>query len=238
MAVARSHRTTNPAASRKLARDVAQVCRILEGVYGKPRLGNPCEPVDDLVFIVLSNKTAAPIAEHTYRRLREVYSTWDQVLTSPLATLRSVLKPAGLSRVKSLQLRQALRRIRRDFGACELDALSGGSDKVVHEYLTSLPGVSDKVAKCVMMYAMGAQVLPVDAHVHRIAARLGWTERKRPDQCHVQLESLVAPRWRYSFHVGCILHGRTTCRPSKPHCQVCCINRFCEYFRASKQEDG
>lgn len=208
---------------------------MLESVYGKPRLGNPKDSIDDLVFIVVSNKTAAPIAERTYRRLKEVYGSWDQVLVSPLAMLRSVLRSAGLSRVKSRQLRQALRKIRRDFGVCELSALRGQPEKLVHEYLTSLTGVSDKVAKCVMMYTMGAQVLPVDAHVHRIATRLGWTTRKRADQCHAELESLVPPRWRYGFHVGCVLHGRSTCRPDGPQCKGCCINRFCEYSKTSKQ---
>jgi endonuclease-3 len=220
----------------KHPRAVTEVCRTLESVYGRPRLGNPRDPIDDLVFIVMSNKTAAPMARRTYRRLKEVYREWDQVLLTPLKMLRSILKPAGLSRVKSRQLQQALRRIRRDFGACELGGLKGQPETLVHEYLTSLPGVSDKVAKCVMMYTMGAQVLPVDAHVHRIATRLGWTTRKRADQCHEVLESLVPPQWRYSFHVGCVLHGRNTCHPYAPNCRNCCINRLCDYFQNSKKD--
>jgi endonuclease III len=213
---------------------VKRVCRTLERVYGRQRLGNPKNPVDDLVYIVVSNKTSPGTAERTFRQLKKNYRTWNQVLASPISKLRSILRPAGLSRVKSRQLWKALGKIKRDFGRCDLSRLSGTDECSIHHYLTSLPGVSDKVAKCVMMYAMGARVLPVDTHVHRIATRLGWTGRKRADQCHPELESLVPPRWRYVFHVGCVVHGRRICRPDRPLCQNCCIKGSCEYYKNKK----
>ena len=215
---------------------VVRVCQRLESIYGKQRLGNPKESVDDLIYVILSNKTSPSMAERTFARLKERYRTWDQVILSGMERLRSILKPAGLSKVKSRQLWSALRKIKGDFGACDLRGLKGRTEVVAQEYLTSLPGVSEKVAKCVMMYTMGAPVLPVDSHVHRIATRLGWTARKRADQCHRELESLVPPRWRYSFHVGCVLHGRGICRPHEPLCQSCCINQSCEYFKKSKKD--
>ena len=218
---------------RERARIVAKVCRTLEMVYGKGRLGNPKVPLDDLVFIIISNKTSPVNAERTYQQLKKVYTRWDQVIASPVARLRAILKPAGLSRVKSRQIWLALRKIKNDLGAYDLVALKGEPDDVVQNYLTSLSGVSEKVAKCVMMYTMGAQVLPVDVHVHRVATRLGWTLRKRADQCHEELESLVPPKWRYAFHVGSVLHGRRICRPNEPICQSCCLSSSCEYFKKS-----
>jgi endonuclease III len=213
---------------------VRRVCKKLERVYGRPRLGNPKNPVDDLVYIVVSNKTSPQIAERTFEQLRTKYRTWNRVLASPISKLRSILRPAGLSRVKSRQLWRALSTIKRDFGRCDLSRLAEQDERSVHSYLTSLPGVSDKVAKCVMMYTMGIEVLPVDTHVHRIATRLGWTKRKRADQCHEELESLVPPRWRYGFHVGCIVHGRSVCRPDKPLCRTCCIRSSCDYYKSKK----
>jgi endonuclease III len=210
---------------------VTAVCRTLQGAYGVPRLGNPKKSVDDLLFIVISNKTTPCMARMTFQRLRTRYQAWDDMLLSPLATVRSVLRPAGLSAVKSRQLHAALRKIKQDFGRCDLRDLRRKTEAEIHAYLTSLPGVSDKVAKCVMMYTMGARVLPVDAHVHRVATRLGWTTRKRADQSHEELESLVPLGRRYAFHVDCVLHGREVCRPRSPVCQRCCINRYCEYFR-------
>lgn len=213
------------------SRLVTGACRALQAKYGQPRLGNPKNSVDDLVYIIVSNKTAWGTAQRTFRRLKRSYVTWDSLAASKPARLRSILKPAGLSRIKASQLQRTLRKIKADFGSCDLRRLKQRDPEAAYQYLTSLPGVSDKVAKCVMMYTMGAKVLPVDVHVHRIATRLGWTARKRADQCHPELESLVPPNLRHGFHVGCVLHGRLVCRPEKPLCENCCLKRYCEYFK-------
>jgi endonuclease III len=213
------------------AQIVNRVCQLLKREYGTPRLGNPKDPLDDLVYIVLSNKTSPEVAERIYRRLKSRFKSWDRLLASSPGSLKAILKPAGLSRVKSKQIRGALRRIAKDFGSCNLSPLKQLDPPDVHPYLVSLPGVSDKVAKCVMMYTLGAEVLPVDSHVHRIATRLGWAARKRADQCHEELEAVVPPQWRFTFHVGSVLHGREICRPECPACEKCCISRYCEYYK-------
>ena len=216
----------------KVRNEIARkVCEQLRADYGTPRLGNPTDPLDDLVYIVVSNKTSPRMARLTYKRLKARFRSWDEVAANRAEVLRPILKPAGLWRIKARQIRAAFKKIREDFGTCDLKALRNECEGRAHEYLVALPGVSDKVAKCVMMYTMGAFVLPVDAHVHRIATRLGWTARKRADQSHEELEALVPPDFRYGFHVGCVLHGRKVCRPEKPACHQCTINHFCEYFR-------
>jgi len=219
------HIWRRPARSR--AQVVRRVCERLEREYGSPRLGNPKNPVDDLVFIILSNKTGPAIARAVYRRLKRTFPEWDKLLASPARRVRSILKPAGLNSIKTAQLRAALRAIRRDFSGLHMKKPGGRSEVEFEEYLAGLPGVSKKVAKCVMLYTMGAKVLPVDAHVHRIAKRLGWTSRKRADQCHEELEALVPARRRYGFHVAAILHGRSACRPNRPACTQCCIRSHC-----------
>jgi len=208
---------------------VRRVCEALERTYGTPRLGNPENPLDDLVYIIISNKTSPSTARATYQQLRQRFGTWDAVLAARPRALRRVLRPAGLSTVKSQQIRAALRTIQSDFGSCDLAALVVQSQDDAEKYLVSLRGVSEKVAKCVMLFTLGAEVLPVDAHVHRIATRLGWTARKRADQCHAELEGLVPPKRRYGFHVGCVMHGRVVCRPQDPHCEGCCIRGYCSW---------
>ena len=207
-----------------------RVCEALEKEYGRPRLGNPGDPLDDLVYIIVSNKTSPKAAERTYAVVKRAFPEWGHVLESPPDALESLLHAAGLATVKSKQIRSALRAIRDDFGACDLGRLRRRPESEVQSYLVSLPGVSEKVAKCVIMYTMDGRVLPVDGHVHRISRRFGWTARKRADQCHSELEALVPPHRRYGFHVGCILHGRSVCRPRRPDCQGCCIRRHCAFY--------
>ena len=213
------------------AQSIRRVCEIIEGEYGRPRFGNPNSPIDDLVYIVLSNRTGPDTARETFRNLKRRFPDWGAMLDARLSEVRRILKPAGLSIVKSSQLRGALRRIRRDFDKCSLNKLKRLSAEEAQEYLTSLQGVSKKVAKCVMLYTLNFDVLPVDAHVHRVATRLGWTARKRADQCHAELEALVKPSYRFAFHVGCIAHGRSICRPTQPKCESCVIQQYCMYYK-------
>lgn len=215
------------------AQIVRRVCKALEAEYGRPRLGNPAKPLDDLIFILISNRTSPHLAEKTYQRLKESFPRWENVLDSSPSKLRTVLRPAGLSRKKSQQIRSLLRKVKSDFGLCSLNALTRWQDDDVHEYLTGLSGVSDKVAKCVMLYTLSSDVLPVDVHVYRVSKRLGWTTRNRAAQTHEELEALVPPNRRFAFHVDCIAHGRAVCR-SKPDCQHCQIRKDCEYYKTTR----
>ena len=213
---------------------VRAVCNKLFTEYGLPRLGNPTDPLDDLIFIILSNRTSASAASHTFKKLKARFSTWDSAVISSAAVLRRMLQPIGLSKVRSSQIRAALIQIRRDFGRYDLSSLRSLTTSEAEAYLQSLPGVSAKVAKCVTLYTLDAQVLPVDAHVHRVAWRLGWVKRKRADQCHEELEAIVPPALRHAFHVDCIAHGRAVCRAVGPSCESCCIRRYCDYFQDGK----
>lgn len=215
------------------AQTIERVCETLEAEYGRPRLGNPSKPLDDLIFILISNRTSPYLAHQTYRRLRQCFKTWDDVLEASPHKLRALLKPAGLSVKKSQQIRSLLKKVKSDFGRCNLDALKHWKDDRVHQYLTQLDGVSDKVSKCVMLYTLSSDVLPVDVHVFRVSRRLGWTARSRAAQAHEELEALVPPSQRFAFHVDCIKHGRSVCR-SKPDCHRCPIRKYCEYFKSTR----
>lgn len=215
------------------AQVVRRVCELLKRTYGLPRFGNPHDPIDDLVYVVLSNRTSPDTARGVYAKLKDVVGRLEKMPDIPLRTVRSILKPAGLSNIKARQIKGAIAKIVRDFGGNDVRReLRKRSEVEVEEYLTGLPGVSKKVAKCVMMYTLGNSVLPVDTHVHRIASRLGWTDKRRADQCHSELEALVPRHRRYAFHVDCIAHGRSVCRPANPACVSCCIRRYCEFYKS------
>jgi len=218
------------------SRIVRRVCQVLENVYGRPWHGNLHDPLDELIYIILSNRTSIEVAQTTFAKIKTIFLTWESTLNATPLRLRKILGPAGLSQVKSRQIRSALRKIRRDFGSCDLSQLRNWQVDEAEAYLISLPGVSSKVAKCVLLYTCDACVLPVDTHVHRIAKRLGWIDRRRADQCHEELEALVPAQRRLAFHVDCIAHGRAICRHNAPCCKHCCLRRYCEYYKSLRIE--
>lgn len=208
---------------------IRHVCEKLREEYGCPRHGNPEDPVEDLVYILLSNRTPPSRAQQVYDAFRDRFPDWDDVLEADREEVVDVLRPAGFANRRTDQIRSILLQIQEDFSDFEAGALWQKEDEDLLDYLTTFRGVSDKVARCVMMYTLDRDVLPVDVHVHRIASRLEWTDKERPGEAHEELEALIPSHRYYAFHVGCVAHGRSRCTASNPVCDGCPIRRYCAY---------
>lgn len=210
-------------------RTIRRVCQELESAYGNPRHGNKSNPLDELFFIILSTRSQERTYRNTFLRLKREFPTWNSISSKDLGRLRGILKPNGLGRIKSEFIVSIVETLRETFGRATLAPLKRMDDDEAESFLTALPGVSLKIAKCVMMYSLGRDVLPVDAHVHRIARRLGFRTKNRPDTSQGLVEAAVPPELRYGFHVNAVAHGRAVCRPTSPTCTDCCVARWCRY---------
>jgi endonuclease III len=209
---------------------IRAVCSVLKREYGNPRHGNPRRPLDDLIYIILSTRTRGSKFNETFRALKKSFPKWETISPRGRTELERILIPAGLGKLKADQIIQIVSKIRRRFGGITLAPLGKMNNDQAELFLTSLPGVGPKVAKCVLMYTLGRQVLPVDVHVHRIATRLGFRSKKRPDTSQGLIESAVPVKLRYSFHVNAVAHGRAVCTGQRPKCDSCCISKWCDYY--------
>lgn len=208
---------------------------LLHKEYGSPRHGNKENPLDELVFIILSLMTTHHSFTRMYNRLKSYVKRWDRLLTIKLTVFRSIIKDGGLSDQKARRILQIIHQLKNDFGKVTLSPLEQMTDSNAEGYLSSLPGVGVKTAKCVMMYSFGRRVLPVDTHVWRVATRLGLIGKLISySSVHKKLEEVVLPEDRYSFHVNSISHGRRVCLPLRPRCYECCLNRLCPFPTESK----
>ena len=96
--------------------------------------------------------------------------------------------------------------------------------------LQRLPGVGRKTANVVAALIFQAQVMPVDTHVFRVAARIGLTQgAKTPLQTEMQLTKHIPGALLPLAHHWLILHGRYVCTARKPKCGACGIARWCDY---------
>jgi endonuclease III len=203
---------------------------LLAKAYGSPNHNNKRDPVDELVFIILSQMTTFPSFERVYSRLRDAAPRWEDILNMPLRRLKRIIKDAGLSNQKAPRLKTIFTRLKEDFGSVTLEPLREMKTRDAEDYLVMLPGVQRKTAKCVLMYSLERAVLPVDTHVLRVSRRLGlMTESTICDAAHTSLESVVSPQYRYDFHVNAISHGRAVCLAKAPHCARCALNGICPY---------
>ncbi|MCL4295578.1 MAG: endonuclease III [Anaerolineae bacterium] len=213
------------------------IVAILEQVYGSPRHDNKDDPLDELIYIKLSQQTNAPKFRSMYETLQQRYPGWFGLGQAPLDELEAILHPGGLYRQRAHNLKAMATQIAEDNGRLDLSWLRQRSAPEAIAYLSSLPGVGVKTAYCVAMYSLGHDVLPVDVHVQRISERLGLLPKGLSDEKkHQLLNALVPPGKRYSYHVNCVSHGREICR-KVPKCSKCCIQDFCAFFRARSQAD-
>lgn len=205
-----------------------RVTLALHAAYGSPDHKNKAEPLDELVFIVLSQMTTHHSFERVYDRLKAAVANWGAISTLRLSQLKRLIKDAGLSGQKAPRLKRIIRRLVTDFGEATLSPLRDMSDDDAQAYLTSLPGVGIKTAKCVLMYALGRRVLPVDTHVWRVGTRLGLVDSALTYAAAQQeLERAVPPTDRYSFHVNAILLGREHCTALRRRCELCPVRPHC-----------
>ncbi|MGH9685075.1 MAG: endonuclease III domain-containing protein [Candidatus Acidiferrales bacterium] len=210
---------------------VSEICHVLHRVYEDPRHGNPRKPLDDLIYIVLSTRTRDASFTKTFRILKENFPSWNKLLPKDRRKLERILVPGGLGRLKARQITNIITQLRNHFGLATLSPLAKMTDRDAERFLTALPGVGPKIAKCVLMYTLNRRVLPVDVHVHRLATRLGFWTKKRPDTSQELIENAIAPKLRYSFHVNAVAHGRAVCFGQRPLCGKCQLSKWCQYYR-------
>jgi len=201
---------------------------ILRQTYGSPRHYNPTDPLDDLVFLVLSRMTQEVKYRRTYQSLRASMPDWGMVRDAPPSELEELLADAGLAPTKAAHIQAILNEIEHREGELDLSRLRRLPDDEVERYLTSLPGVGRKTARCVMLYALDRHTCPVDTHVWRLMQRLGFAPAKSWSERTARgLEQSIPEQLRRSLHVTLVAHGRSICHAMKPLCGECVLADVC-----------
>jgi DNA (cytosine-5)-methyltransferase 1 len=221
---------------------VREINRLLELLHGTPTLGNKADPVDELVYIILSRKTREDAYQSSFDALKRSYRRWEDLLDAPIVEVERIVEGGGLGKKKARSLVGALAAIRERFDSCTLEPARSWTNEELEGFLCSLPEVSRKTAYCVMMYAMGRSVFPVDTHVGRVLQRLGLYRNlglDLGDLDHKQLQDvladLVPPNLRYSLHVNLVAHGREVCTSVSPNCGACELRKFCATYREAER---
>lgn len=105
--------------------------------------------------------------------------------------------------------------------------------------LQKLPGVGRKTANVVGAVIFHRNVMPVDTHVFRVAARIGLTRgAKTPLQTELQLTEHIPAELLPIAHHWLILHGRYVCTARSPHCTECGIREWCKYYQTRLRKEA
>jgi endonuclease III len=191
-------------------------CRLAE-LYPEPPI--PLHHKDAytlLVAVVLSAQCTDARVNQVTPHLWALADTPAAMAQVPVAKIREIIRPCGLSPQKSRAI-------------AELSALlaerHGGAVPRTFEELEALPGVGHKTASVVMSQAWGQPAFPVDTHIHRLAQRWKLTSGRSVVQTERDLKALFAPeKWNW-LHLRIIYYGREHCTARGCDGTVCEICR-------------
>jgi endonuclease-3 len=198
------------------AEKAERVRKVLDELY--PETDVPLDHADPytlLVAVLLSAQCTDVKVNQITPKLFARASTPGEMTKLPVTTIRSIIKPCGLSPQKS----KAIKRLSEI-----LIEEHGGRVPRSFEALEALPGVGHKTASVVMQQAFGLPAFPVDTHIHRLAARWGLSTGRSVEQTERDLKKLFPQDSWGRLHLQIIYFGREHC-PARGHdlgrCPVC-----------------
>jgi len=189
--------------------------------------------VSVLVETILSQNTSNANSQAGYRQLRRRFKTWNQVAGAAVEEVERHIRVSGLSRIKAPRIQTILRQIKSERGTIDLQFLNDLDEQPAYEYLMNFSGIGPKTANCVLIFAFGKPVFPVDTHIHRIAKRLALIpQNASAEKAHELLKPMIAPIDRYATHILLIEHGRKVCKAINPRCGECVLLAMCPYGKS------
>lgn len=133
----------------------------------------------------------------------------------PVEEIREIIKPCGLSPMKSKAIAELSRILVEKYHGRVPDTF---------DELEALPGVGHKTASVVMVQGFGKPAFPVDTHIHRLAYRWGLSNGKSVTQTEKDLKRLIPQEKWAKVHLQMIYYGRQYC-PARGHqwkqCPIC-----------------
>ena len=206
------------------------ILALLHVHYASPQLGNEEDPLDELFFILLSLKTSHRNYEEAYEHFKSRFYPWKKLLSTTAEEVNSYIRRCGFGSIKSRSFIDIAQRIKDDVGEVTLSHLSMLSDAELEKYLVSLPGVGLKTARCVMMHALGRDVIPVDTHTYRVGLRLGIVSTSHSTRAvHSSFSEVVPNGLAYALHTNFVALGRDVCKDPTPKCEKCVVNSHCDF---------
>jgi endonuclease-3 len=229
--VAAATGTSPESGSDRLDDRFEDIVRRLDMQYG-PRAFTPGgDSTRTLVNTILSQSTTDHNSSRAFQSLQDAFPTWDEVIDAPTGEVADAIRAGGLAHQKAPRIQCALRAMR------DLEASGPGlADMPVDQamaWLSNLEGVGPKTAACVLLFALGKPVMPVDTHIARVMTRIGIVPDRTSTMTKQRiLTDLVGPHAPtiYAVHVETIEHGRTVCRSRRPRCWACPLQDACDFY--------
>lgn len=186
-------------------------------------------PFELLVAVILSAQCTDKRVNMTTPALFEAFPSPQAMAEASADDIFHYIKSISYPNNKARHLAAMARMLCEEFG---------GEVPSDLKELQRLPGVGRKTANVIGAVIWQKEVMPVDTHVFRVAARIGLSRgAKTPLQTELQLEKNIPSHLLPIAHHWLILHGRYVCTARSPKCDKCGIKAWCRHFSTKKREN-
>jgi endonuclease-3 len=176
------------------------------------------DPFRILVSAVLSTRTQDPVTAAASARLFRRAPDPRALARLAPARIQKLIYPVGFFRTKAELLPRLARML--------VGRWNGQAPRTMTELL-ELPGVGRKVANIVLSQGFGLPAIAVDTHVQRISNRLDLVRTSRPIDTELALMEILPRSCWKGWNQLLVALGQTVCRPVRPRCPACPVNRLC-----------
>lgn len=218
------------AKDRTMQNKIKKVNKLLVAQFGiPPRRKELPDSVDMIIATILSQNTNDKNSYKAFQNLKSKYQSWEELLKVRRTTIEKEIRVAGLGFQKSTAIKNFVKEIFNEQKEITLRHIEKMDDNSAIVELSKYKGVGVKTASCVLLFAEGRNVCPVDTHVHRTVNRIGIVKGATPDKTFKGLNENFPPKIAHQFHTNLIRLGREVCTPQNPSCGVCPIKNECEF---------
>ncbi len=218
---------------------INQINKKLISYFGIPiKNQSPPDPVEMLIATILSQNTNDTNSFKAYKQLKKKYPRWEMILKAKTASIENVIKVAGLGKQKSNAIKSFIDSLYKKTDSINLSYLNNMKDDEIINELISYNGVGVKTASCVLLFSMERNVCPVDTHVHRTLNRIGLVKTSSPEKTFYLINQHIPDGTAHSFHTNLIRLGREICKPGKPACTVCPLEKLCKFEEKHYDKKG
>ncbi len=209
---------------------IIKVNKLLVKQFGiPPRQKELPDSVDMIIATILSQNTNDKNSYKAFQNLKKKYKSWNELLKVRRTTIEKEIRVAGLGFQKSTAIKNFVKEIYLERDIISLSHIENMDNNSAILELTKYKGVGVKTASCVLLFAEGRNVCPVDTHVHRTVNRIGIVNTSTPDKTFAKLNKKFPLKIAHQFHTNFIRLGREVCTPQKPSCGVCPVKIECAF---------
>lgn len=180
---------------------------------------NYTDPFLVLISCILSLRTNDKTTYPATLRMLKLGKTPKDFAQMDVKLLETAIFPVGFYKNKAEQIVALSKTLVEKYHSKVPDEI---------DELIKFKGVGRKTANLVLARGFNKPAICVDVHVHRISNRLGYVKTKTPEETEFALRKKLPLELWLEINTLFVTHGQNICKPVKPLCTICPIEKYCK----------